>query len=102
MADKRDRIRLQPSLLREARKAAEQEGTSVDELVNVALAEKLAALRTARFFAERAARADVPAAVELLRRFAAGRTPLPGDELERADDPQDDLVLADRVQRHRP
>ncbi len=39
------------------------------------------ALRTESYFAERAARADVPQALALLRRAGAGAEPLPGDEL---------------------
>lgn len=89
-------VRLQQSLLREVRKLAEEEGTSVNQFVNVAVAEKVATLRTARFFAERAARADVPAAIELLRRFGAGKPPLPGDEID-APEAEGDLVIADRA-----
>jgi hypothetical protein len=94
MAEKTEPIRLQPSLLREVRRLAEQEGTSVSQLVNVAVAEKIAAVRTARFFEERAARADIPGAIELLRRFGAGKAPLPGDEVD-APEAEGDLVLAD-------
>lgn len=68
--------------MREVRKLAEEEGTSVNQFVNVAVAEKVATLRTARYFEERAARADVPGAIELLRRLGAGKPPQPGDELE--------------------
>jgi hypothetical protein len=93
MAEKADRIRLQRSLLREVRKLAEEEGTSVSEFVNVAVAEKIGALRTARFFADRAARADIPGAIELLRRLGAGKPPLPGDEIN-APATDDDLVPA--------
>lgn len=49
--------------MREVRKLAEEEGTSVNQFVNVAVAEKVATLRTARYFEERAARADVPGAI---------------------------------------
>jgi hypothetical protein len=50
-------LRLQPSLLDEARKAAQAEGVALNHLINVAVAEKLSALRTEKYFAERAARA---------------------------------------------
>jgi hypothetical protein len=93
MAEKLEPIRLQRSLLSEVRKLAEEEGTSVSEFVNVAVAEKVGALRTARFFAERAARADVPGALELLQRLGAGKPPLPGDEID-APVTEGDLVLA--------
>ena len=39
-------LRLQPSLLEEARKLAESEGVALNQLINVAVAEKLSALRT--------------------------------------------------------
>jgi hypothetical protein len=95
MAEKGEPIRLQRSLLREVQKLAEEEGTSVTEFVNVAVAERLGALRTARFFAERAARADVAAAIELLRHLGADHPPLPGDEIG-APEADNDLVLAGR------
>ena len=59
-----------------------QEGTSVTQFVNVAVAEKVAALRRARTFEERAARADVPGAIDVLRRMGRGKPPVPGDELD--------------------
>lgn len=75
-------LRLQPSLLDEARKVAEAEGVALNQLINVAVAEKLSALRTESYFAERAARADIPRALEILKRAGAGNRPLPGDEPE--------------------
>ncbi|MEW6752248.1 MAG: toxin-antitoxin system HicB family antitoxin [Candidatus Latescibacterota bacterium] len=74
-------LRLQPALLEEARKAAEQEGVAVNQLINVAVAEKLSALRTEAYFLERARRADVAKAREILRRAGKGNPPLEGDEL---------------------
>jgi hypothetical protein len=50
-------LRLQPSLLEEARKLAEAEGVALNQLINVAVAEKVSALRTADYFAARAAHA---------------------------------------------
>ena len=100
MAEKTEPVRLQPSLLREVRKLAEEEGTSVSDFVNVAVAERVAALRTARFFEERAARANVPAAIELLRRFGAGKPPLPYDEID-APAGEGEFVLADPAPRGR-
>lgn len=41
-------LRLQPSLLAEARRLAAAEGVAVNQLINVAVAEKLAAARTER------------------------------------------------------
>jgi hypothetical protein len=74
-------LRLQPALLDEARKVAETEGVALNQLINVAVAEKLSALRTETYIAERAARADVPRALKVLRRAGAGKRPVKGDEL---------------------
>ena len=74
-------LRLQPSLLEEARKLAESEGVALNQLINVAVAEKLSAWRTERYFAERAARADVKKALEILERSGSDNPPMPGDEL---------------------
>ena len=40
-------LRLQPSLMEEARKVAKAEGVAINQLINVAVAEKVSALRTA-------------------------------------------------------
>ncbi|HEX8453819.1 MAG TPA: toxin-antitoxin system HicB family antitoxin [Longimicrobium sp.] len=74
-------LRLQPSLLEEARRLAKEEGVALNQLINVAVAEKLSALRTESYFRERAERANLPAALEVLRRAGADREPLAGDEL---------------------
>lgn len=76
-------LRLQPSLLEEARKVAESEGVALNQFINVAVAEKLSALRVESYFAERAARADVQKAIGLLRRAGAGNPPVKGDSLPR-------------------
>ena len=39
------------------------------------------ALRTESYIAERAARADIPKALRILKRAAVGRRPVKGDEL---------------------
>jgi hypothetical protein len=54
-------LRLQPSLLDEACQMA-AEGVALNRLINVAVAEKLSALRTEKYFADRAARANIPKA----------------------------------------
>ena len=82
MAEKGEAIRLQRSRLREEQEVVREEGTSAAAFVNIALAERLGALRTARFVAERAARADLPAVIELPRRLGAGDPPLSGDEID--------------------
>ncbi|HEY0154262.1 MAG TPA: toxin-antitoxin system HicB family antitoxin [Longimicrobium sp.] len=75
------RLRLPPSLLEEARRLAKEEGVALNQLINVAVAEKLSALRTESYFRERAERANLPAALEVLRRAGGNRQPVPGDEL---------------------
>lgn len=74
-------LRLQPSLLDEARKVAETEGVALNQFINVAVAEKLSALRTEAYFQERAARADVPHALDILKRAGVGKPPVKGDSL---------------------
>ena len=74
-------LRLQPSLMDEARMAAEAEGVALNQLINVAVAEKLSAMRTASFFAERRGRADVAGAVSILERAGRGNMPMGGDEV---------------------
>lgn len=73
--------RIEASLLVEARRVAEAEGFAVDQLINEALAEKLAAMRTEAYFAERRARADIGRALSILKRSRRGEPPGPGDEL---------------------
>lgn len=74
-------LRLQPALLDEARKLAESEGVALNQLINVAVAEKLSALRTETYFAERAARADIAQALTILGKAGAGKAPVAGDEV---------------------
>lgn len=76
-----DRLRLQPSLLEEARRVVEEEGVAVNQLINVAVAEKLSALRTEAYFRERASHGDIDKAKEVLGRAGKGNPPVPGDEL---------------------
>ena len=73
-------LRLQPSLLEEARKVAEVEGVPLNQLINVAVAEKLSALRTESYFQERAVRADLPKAIEVIKQAGVGNPPMKGDE----------------------
>ena len=73
-------LRLLASLKAEAEKVAEEEGTTLNQFINVAVAEKLAALRTARYFQERAARADLETFDRLLG-TAADEPPRRGDEI---------------------
>ena len=77
-------LRLQPSLLEEARKLAEQEGVALNQLINVAVAEKVSALRTESYIAERAARGNIGKALDVLKRAGVGRKPLKDDEMPKA------------------
>jgi hypothetical protein len=53
----------------------------LNQFINVAVAEKLSALRTEEYFRERALRGDVEKAKRLLKRAGRGNPPQPGDEL---------------------
>ena len=77
-------LRLQPSLLEEVRKLAEEEGVALNQLINVAVAEKVSALRTETYLAARAARADIPKALRILGRAARGRPAMKGDEMPKS------------------
>lgn len=74
-------LRLLTSVKAEAEKVAESEGTTLNQFINVAVAEKLAALRTAQYFQERAARADLTVFDRLLDRTGV-EPPRPGDEID--------------------
>ncbi len=73
-------LRLQASLMEEVKKVAAAEGTSINQFINVAVAEKLAALRTAEYFKERAERADMEAFWQILE-SAGTEDSRGGDEL---------------------
>jgi hypothetical protein len=73
-------LRLQPSLLEE-RKAAELEGVALNQLINVAVAEKVSALRAEEYFRERGNRADRSETLRILERAGKGNSPVEGDEL---------------------
>jgi len=51
-------LRLQPWLKAEAERLAKAEGTTLNQFINVAVAEQIAVLRTTDFFRERARRAE--------------------------------------------
>lgn len=74
-------LRLQASIKAEAERLAKAEGTTLNQFINVAVAEKIAALRTVGFFCERARRADPPAALALLDRLGNDDPPRSGDDL---------------------
>jgi hypothetical protein len=68
-------------LLDEARKLAEAEGVALNQLINVAVAEKISALRTVEYFAQRARRANPARVARTLKRVGRGNPPVEGDEL---------------------
>ena len=74
-------LRLQTSLLEEARRVAEAEGVALNQFINVAVAEKLSALRTEDYFLERSQRGNVARAKRLLRLAGRGTPPVAGDEV---------------------
>jgi hypothetical protein len=73
-------LRLPPHLLDEARKLAEQEGIALNQFISTSVAEKLSALRTEDYFHDRADRADLPRALDILARAGQGNPPVEGDE----------------------
>jgi hypothetical protein len=56
-----------------------QDGTSINQFVATAVAEKVSALETARFFEDRRARADFKAFDRIMKR-RSGEKPREGDE----------------------
>src|ERR1700722_20157431 len=74
-------LRLQPSLMEEARKTAESEGVALNQLINVAVAEKISALRTAEYFQERGSRSNRAETLRILQMAGRNNPPVEGDEL---------------------
>jgi hypothetical protein len=70
-------LRLPRSLKEAVKRLSREERTSMNQFVATAVAEKVAALQTARFFADRKARADFAA----FMRRRGGKAPREGDEL---------------------
>ena len=73
--------RVPPTLLAEGRKAAESEGVALNELITLALAEKVSAMRTQEYFEERVRPADSTRVSRILARVGKGNPPVEGDEL---------------------
>ena len=61
-------LRLPESLHERVREVAEREGVSINQLITTALAEKLSALLTQEYLAERAARGDRRSFERVLRK----------------------------------
>ena|SRR5271166_6345388 len=61
-------LRLPASLKRAVEEVAREDGTTLNQFIVSAVAEKLAALKTAEYFAKRAARADFAGFDRLMKR----------------------------------
>ncbi len=73
-------LRLPKSLKETVEQLSREDGTSINQFVTTAVAEKVSALRTARFFADRKARADFKAFDRIMRR-RRGEPPREGDQM---------------------
>jgi hypothetical protein len=73
-------LRLPRSLKKAVERLSAQDGTSINQFVAMAVAEKVSALETATFFEDRKARADFKAFDRIMRR-RGGEPPREGDEL---------------------
>jgi hypothetical protein len=72
-------LRLPQSLKVAVERLSREDRTSINQFVATAVAEKVSALETARFFADRKARADFKAFDKIMRR-RGGTQPREGDE----------------------
>jgi hypothetical protein len=68
-------LRLQPSLLAEARKLAKSERVSRNQLINVCVAEKLSALRAEKSFQERFLRVAPAGILQILKQARKLKSP---------------------------
>lgn len=73
-------LRIPPTLMTEIKTWAERDASSVNQFIVVAVAEKIAALKERRYFAERGARADLAAFDRILKK-AGSAPPREGDEI---------------------
>lgn len=73
-------LRLLASLKAAVAEISREEGTSINQFVAMAVAEKISAMKTAEFFTARGAEADIEAARRMLRRDG-GQPPMPDDRL---------------------
>ena len=74
-------LRLQPSLLTEARKVAEAEGVALNQLINVAVGKNFL-LFVPRIISLRAPRVPTSQrALKILKRAGVGKAPMKGDDL---------------------
>ena len=73
-------LRLPRSLKEAVERLSREDRTSINQFVATAVAEKVSALQTARFFTDRKTRADFKAFDKIMRR-RGGQLPCEGDEL---------------------
>jgi hypothetical protein len=73
-------LRLPRSLKEAVERLSREDQTSINQFVAMAVAEKVSALQTAKYFSDRRARADFQAFDRILRR-RGGVKPREGDEL---------------------
>ena len=72
-------LRLPDSIHRHIKKIAKQEGVSINQFISTAVSEKISAIMTEDYLAERAKRAKKDALKAILG-SVPDRDPLPGDE----------------------
>lgn len=72
-------LRLPASLKQAVTRISKEDRTSINQFVVTAVAEKVSAFETARFFADRKARADFKAFDRIMKR-RGGESPRPDDE----------------------
>jgi hypothetical protein len=73
-------LRLPRSLKEAVARLSREDRTSINQFVATAVAEKVSALQTATYFADRKARADFKAFDKIMKR-KSGKTPRKGDEI---------------------
>jgi len=73
-------LRLPRSLKEAVERLSREDRTSINQFVATAVAEKVSALQTAQYFADRRARADFKTFDKIMRR-RGGKTPREGDEI---------------------
>jgi hypothetical protein len=74
-------LRLQASLKSEAERLAVQEGSTLNQFINVAVAEKIAALKTVEYLRARAANSSAAEALAILKRAGNNGPVQEGDEV---------------------
>jgi hypothetical protein len=73
-------LRLPQSLKDSVERLSRQDGTSINQFVAMAVAEKVSALQTAHYFEDRKAQADFKAFDKIMHR-RTGQPPRDGDEI---------------------